>query len=448
MKADELGVAVARFVRCLEFVRMVWIAPVLVLAAQMNSSHPAASITTGAEYADDVSLLTSQVALIMNGTFEPLVKPEWIDHVIREVVTPTLGAGYLGAAMNTPEEFWPASGLSSLTFDDSIKTGLGLLDAQIRQNLQESPRSPLAVFGLSQSAIIASVEKRTLATQYADAGDTPPVSFVMTGNPYRPNGGILSRLPILAKILTPSTEMTSTPTDTMFATLDIAHQYDLWADFPTYPLNLLADVNAIFGLMNHWYLPQSSVRLIDKLLPTISLEPASPDYNPDTSISVYGDTTYYTIPSGHLPMLMPLRWIGLGPLTDIVEPTLRVLVELGYDRGAPSGQIVRAGLFPKLDAGKLAADLGAALAEGAAALRNLLTHPAAVPAGVSTRATEAVDAVESTRIPVRRGDVPVQRLRPAVSQNLKPAAMRHVTKKAVSVPSNTSATRVHPADAA
>ena len=165
LKADQLGVAVARFMRCLKFVQMVWIAPVLVLAAPMSSSHPASSMTAGVEYVGDVSLLASQVALIMNGTFEPLVKPEWIDHVIREVVTPTLGVGYLGTAMNTPEEFWPASGLSSLTFDDSIKTGLGLLDAQIRRNLQESPHSPLAVFGLSQSAIIASVEKRTLATQ-------------------------------------------------------------------------------------------------------------------------------------------------------------------------------------------------------------------------------------------------------------------------------------------
>ena len=423
-----------RLVRCLQLVGMVWMTPILVLAAQMNAPHPSsAPMTVEAQYTDNVSLLSSQVALIMNGTFEPLVTPDWIDHVIREVVTPALGAGYLGTAMNTPAEFWPATGLFSLTFDNSIKTGFELLDAKIRPSLQESPRTPLAVFGLSQSAVIASVEKRTLATQYAGCEDVPLVSFVMTGNPYRPNGGILARLPILANILTPWTEMTASPTDTMFATLDIAHQYDLWADFPTYPLNLLADINAIFGLMNHWYLPQSSVRLIDKLLPTISLDPASPDYNPDTAISKYRDTTYYTIPSGHLPMLMPLRWIGLGPLTDIVEPALRMLVELGYDRGAPPGQVVRAGLFPKLDAGKLAADLGAAFAEGGAALRDVLRLPAAVPAAVPALATAAA---ESNRISARRGRFTAQ-----VSRRLNRIATKPTSSKVSTV-------RIHPADAA
>ena len=419
-KVGHSGVAVVRFARCMQFVSTILIAPVFVVAAQMNLSQPAAVMAPGTECTNDVSLLTSQVALIMNGTFEPRVTPEWIGHVISEVVTPTLGAGYLGAAMDTPEEFWPASGLFSLSFDNSIETGFALLDAQIRQNLQESPHTPLAVFGLSQSAVIASVEKRTLATQYVDGVNVPPVSIVMTGNPYRPNGGILSRLPILARILTPWTEMTATQTDTMFTTHDIAHQYDLWADFPAYPLNLLADINAIFGLMNHWYLPQSSVRLIDKLLPTISLDPASPDYNPDMVISTYGDTTYYTIPSEHLPMLMPLRWIGLGPLTDIVEPALRVLVELGYDRTASPGQVVRAGVLPKINPGKLAADFGAALAEGAVALRNLLRFP------------ERATAAGSIRSTARRGDVIATRARSAASRNPNPNVMRRTTVNAAS----------------
>jgi hypothetical protein len=132
-------------------------------------------------------------------------------------------------------------------------------------------------------------------------------------------------------------------------------------------------------------------------------------------------------------MLMPLRWIGLGPLTDIVEPALRVLVELGYDRGAPPGQVVRAGLFPKLDTGKLAADLGAAFAEGGAALRDVLRLPSAVPAAVPALATAAA---ESNRISARRGGVTAQ-----VSRRLKRIATKPTSSKVSTV-------RIHPADAA
>ena len=119
----------------------------------------------------------------------------------------------------------------------------------------------------------------------------------------------------------------------------------MWADFPTYPLNLLADVNALFGLMNHWYLPESMHG--GNLVDTISLDPSSPDYSPDTVVQTHGDTTYYLIPSKHLPLLYPLRWIGLGKVADVIEPLLKVFVELGYDRSAPMGQTVRAELFPR-----------------------------------------------------------------------------------------------------
>lgn len=54
----------------------------------------------------------------------------------------------------------------------------------------------------------------------------------------------------------------------------------------------------------------------------------------------YGDTTYITLPTTNLPLLAPIRFIGerLGisavtrPLTDLIEPALKVLIETGYDR--------------------------------------------------------------------------------------------------------------------
>jgi hypothetical protein len=314
----------------------------------------------------------------MAGTDMHVVDQAWVDMAIDDYIRPSLGGIYTGIPVVTPAQFWPFGGRDDMFFDLSVLAGTKVIDAAI-----DARTEPTVVFGYSQSSVIATAAKRRLAERAADAANAesmPPVSFVMIGNPYRPNGGFLARLPVVARVLTPWTRMTSSPTDTVFATHDIARQYDMWADFPTYPLNLLATANALFGLMNHSYLPNSVSPLLGNLISTVSLDPASPNYHPDTVVQFYGDTTHYLIPSEHLPMLYPLRWIGLGPLTDIIEPTLKVLVELGYDRTAPYGQVVRAGLFPRIDPGKLADDLAEAFAEGGAALRDLFTPPAAEPA--------------------------------------------------------------------
>jgi hypothetical protein len=59
-----------------------------------------AKLRTGS--AEGIELLASQAALIMNGTFEPVVTTEWIRQAMSGFVTPTLGEGYLGTAMTTP----------------------------------------------------------------------------------------------------------------------------------------------------------------------------------------------------------------------------------------------------------------------------------------------------------------------------------------------------------
>jgi len=457
VEAGHSGGFVVRFGQRVCFAAMVWIAAIVVVVAQVSSTATDARSTLRIGYSEGVSLLASQAALIMNGTFEPVITPEWISQVMQELVTPIRGGGYVGTAMTTPEDFWPVSGLFSLSFNDSIKTGYELLHAQVHQNLQADPGTPLAVFGYSQSAMIATVEKRSLAAQYADGQDVPPVSFVVAGNPFRPNGGFLARFPLLAQLLAPSTQANATPTDTGLVTYDIARQYEMWADFPTYPLNLLADVNALFGLMDHWYLPESITPLLSDVLSTVSLDPASPNYNPDTVVQHYGDTTYYTIPAQHLPMLYPLRWIGLGPLTDIVEPTLRVLIELGYDRTASPGQVVRAGLIPTIDPAQLAADLGAAFAEGAAAFHDLFTPRAAqpagaLPAGLPSPATEQ-NPIANPRVNGHRGRTGLAAAATPLDGSLQPEpapnASREPNRAAVRHSSSKIATaRVHPADAA
>jgi len=98
-------------------------------------------------------------------------------------------------------------------------------------------------------------------------------------------------------------------------------------------------------------------------------------------VQQYGDTTHYLIPSENLPMFYPLRWIGLGPAVDVVEPLVRVFVELGYDRTTPYGEVARARLLPGLDnltvenAQRFLSDVDAALKQGGEAFVDLFCPP-------------------------------------------------------------------------
>jgi hypothetical protein len=270
-----------------------------------------------------VSLLAAE-SLIMTGTGMPDVTPEWMALVSDNFIAPTAGAGYAGNPVTTPAQFWPFTGLGSLTLNESTRLGWEILDARMQAAIEANRESgdPIVVFGYSQSAWLAAIEKQVLMSRTAQGEVLPPIDVVMLGNPIRPNGGLFSRFPSLGVVTW--TPVISAPTDTTFRSYDIARQYDPLADFPDDPSNMLAVVNAAFGLINHDY-------------SSVTLNPNDPRYDPNTVVQQYGDTTYYLIPS-KLPMLEPLRQGGFGQLADTLEPVLTPIVESGYDRTTPYGQ--------------------------------------------------------------------------------------------------------------
>ncbi|MGV0813948.1 PE-PPE domain-containing protein [Mycolicibacterium boenickei] len=251
--------------------------------------------------------------------------------------------------VQTPEHFWPATGLSDISFDTSVARGV----LSLNNSVLATPGDKVIV-GYSQSANIATREKRNLAELRAQGATVPSpdeLSFVFVANPNRPNGGILARfeglyIPILGVSFDGATP------DDEYATIDVAREYDLIADFPKYPLNLLADLNALLG---YFYLhPNYGSSVINLDDPTT--------YQSHTS----GNTTYYLVHTERLPLLQPLRDIGFPePVLALVEPTLRVLIDLGYDRTPENmGVPTRAQLIPRIDMNKLAADLTAAAQQG------------------------------------------------------------------------------------
>ena len=84
------------------------------------------------------------------------------------------------------------------------------------------------------------------------------------------------------------TTPTDSPRTAPLTTVDVARQYDPISDFPTNPLNLLADVNALLGF------PFLHINYFGAGAPQLQGQ--------------YGDTTYHLIPTPTLPLLMPVAY--------------------------------------------------------------------------------------------------------------------------------------------
>ncbi len=78
------------------------------------------------------------------------------------------------------------------------------------------------------------------------------------------------------------------------------------------------------------------------------------------------DTTFYFIPTTDLPLLDPLRSLGVPePVLNIFQPALQVLVEAGYDRSIPFGDPTPAELIPTLDPVTFSLEFDNGLVQGA-----------------------------------------------------------------------------------
>ena len=317
----------------------------------------------------------SEVTALILGTTSlpnPVDDPNYLAGAMNNYVGATAACASGPCAVTsvvTPQEFWPFTGPRDLKINESITQGTHVLNLVVRDALVSDPR-PIVIFGDSQSSSMLTLEKRGLAG--LSEAEKSRITLVLTANPNRPNGGLLQRLapfsvPVLDLIATGPT-----PTDTGIRTFDIAFQYDGVADFPQYPLNLLADLNLLAGAdIHHSYMTGRNGYTESELAQAL---------NDPANRQTYGDTTYISIPAKQLPLLAPLRQFGRAtgltalttPIADLIEPALRVLVELGYDRTSSYGQPAQFGLVPKIDPRRLVSDLAVAVKQGVnAALADL-----------------------------------------------------------------------------
>lgn len=180
--------------------------------------------------------------------------------------------------------------------------GLRALTAAI-----STAQSPTTVVGFSQGSTISSEWLRKNAGK-PGAPSPEDLSFVLVANPLRKYGGVRHAL-----------DASETTPDTEYEVLDIAVEYDGAADFPDNPFNLLAVANALAGFQ---YVHISGYDDID-------LD------NAEKLVWQDGNTTYVLVRSQDIPLLEPLRILGLDDVADKLNDPLKAIIDSAYDRDYP-----------------------------------------------------------------------------------------------------------------
>ncbi|WP_245905942.1 PE-PPE domain-containing protein [Mycolicibacterium palauense] len=320
---------------------------------------------------------------------------DFIGTVIDGTGIPGVDPGYRKVPYNAGFRPFSHGGFTDLTYDASVAQAVALLQEQ-------DPAHGDVIFGFSQGAVAASQYKAT------HTGDT----YLLVENPSRPNGGVMQRfdglvVPFLNVTFTgatPNNGVDGAPGD---LTIDIARQYDGWADFPTYLWNPVAVANAVMGILLVHGDTQTELTVADLQ----QAQQAGSDYYQHDPAS---NTTYYVIKTYPVPLLMPLDPILPDPVIAALDRPLRKFIELAYDRSDYSAP-TRAKFFmplvpPGNNAGAAATaddtvddtadetaddDLAAAAAADETAADDLAAA-AVAPTPVTSRGAPAVESAPGT----------------------------------------------------
>ncbi len=220
--------------------------------------------------------------------------------------------------------YWPHS------LKQSERIGAGYLEQDLDRHLAAAPAgAKVTVIGYSQGSQVAEIARADMATNPAYTANADDYEFVLVGNPYQPNGGILARFtswsdtPVIGDLFPLGRPG---PSDSPFRTTYYQNQYDGVADFPAY-FGLLSLANALTGIV------------FEHVLPGYVFDDPG---EPGAVSTTVGNTTYVTIPH-LLPLLAPLRLaaslVGAQRFVDALDPILRVFVEMDYDRTADPRQV-------------------------------------------------------------------------------------------------------------
>lgn len=302
-----------------------WLGPGLISTAAAGVFGLTATMTAAGAHGDtDFNTTTPDVGVVIGGSGDPIPGAGYVEAANGLYIDPNITGvtepGTLADGLFTPEGLFPLEGPYELTLNQSVAEGVTILNDQIENDIKAGDVT--TVFAYSQSAEIASQEMTALAA----AGEpSSKVNFVLVGDVDNPDGGLLERF---AGLSLPSLGITfngATPSD-LYPTDIYTLEYDGFADFPQYPSNVLADLNAFLGIseIHGTYLDGG----VDGEGPTAT---QIADAIPLTT-SGATDTSYFMIPET-APLVSLLDEVS-PTLGTLLGPDLTYLINLGYGDGA------------------------------------------------------------------------------------------------------------------
>lgn len=380
-----------------------WLGLGLVATAGAGFFGLSAMINTASAHADDIGL-------VMGGSELPIPGPQYVGAADELYLNNPLTHFYpdltfyqatpgnpFGNGLFTPEGLYPlfsggvhqlylnfpqdANGLPAIS--TSVGQGAAIVESTVLSD--EANGDASTVLGYSQSSTVASIAMKLL-----DPSGTPHTGpldpqFLLLADPSNPNGGLLERfngfetmsgathvLPLSLPSLGLGFDG-ATPSDD-FVTNIYSLEYDGFTDFPRYPLNFLADLNAFLGIqtLHGTYLNGGiggSGPTAEQIANAILL-PGS--MNAGTADSL---TNYYMInETAPLVALLPKQ------LQELLGPDLTYLINLGYGGGSlgysvtpdsPANIPTPFGLFPNVSLSTVLSTLSTDTQQG---IQNLMTN--------------------------------------------------------------------------
>ena len=182
--------------------------------------------------------------------------------------------------------------------------GLGVEALQAELAAAVASGDDVTILGFSEGAVVASQWLEAYLANPEQYEIPENLTFVVVGNPSRKYGG--SGVPWGQEW--PESD---------FKVIDVMNQYDPTGDQPANPFNVLAVLNATMGFFTN-HLGDSYTNV---------------DLDAEDNVKwTEGNTEYVFVPAKSLPIVEPLRWMGLDKLADDLTGPLQYIIEQGYNR--------------------------------------------------------------------------------------------------------------------
>ncbi|MGO9652671.1 acyltransferase PE [Mycobacterium sp.] len=246
----------------------------------------------------------------------PGLKREIVDYPAGQVQGHVLERLFPG--IGKIDENYTGLGVDGPSVGESVDVGINNLDAAIKTG------RPGTAIGLSEGGFVVDGEQARLAN---DPTAPPPnmLNFATFGDPIGRHAFGQSFLSAVFPVgsVVPALDYTMPPPyESQYDTKAFVAAYDMIADFPDRPDNLLALANTLVGeATGHTAVAFTNPSMV-------------PPQNIRTTVNSKGaTTTTYLIPEKHLPLVIPLTYIGIPEDTlNKLDAILTPRVNAAYSR--------------------------------------------------------------------------------------------------------------------